>query len=70
MPRTNAATELDRSFSGLKAIFLNCTLKASPGMSYTGRLIRIARMIMKKRGVQTELIRRVDFELAPACFRT
>ena len=49
MPRTNAATELDRDFSGVKAIFLNCTLKPSPGMSYTGRLIRIARMIMEKR---------------------
>lgn len=56
---------IDLDFSGLKAIFLNCTLKPAPEMSHTEGLIRIARAIMEKHDVQTELIRPVDFDLAP-----
>ncbi len=42
-------------FSGLKAIFFNCTLKKSPEPSHTEKLIGISRKIMEKRGVKTEL---------------
>jgi multimeric flavodoxin WrbA len=68
MSGINATTDIDLDFSQLKAIFLNCTLKASPEMSHTEGLIRIARTIMEKHGVQTELIRPVDFDLAPGVY--
>jgi multimeric flavodoxin WrbA len=51
-------------FSQIKALFLNCTLKKSPELSHTEGLINISRAIMEKNGIQTELIRPVDWELA------
>ena len=52
-------------FSDLKALFLNCTLKPSPKMSHTDGLIHISRRIMEKNGVDTEVIRPVDMDIAP-----
>ncbi len=52
------------NFSDLKAIFLNCTLKKSPEKSHTEGLIQIAKSIMEKNGIQVELLRPVDFDLA------
>ncbi len=51
-------------FSGLKALFINCTLKKSPETSNTEGLIKISRGIMDKHGVQTELIRAIDHDIA------
>jgi multimeric flavodoxin WrbA len=51
-------------FTGLSALFLNCTLKKSPELSHTEGLIRISRAIMEKNGVAAEELRPVDYELA------
>ncbi|WP_421935135.1 flavodoxin family protein [Pelagibius sp.] len=51
-------------FSGLKALFLNCTLKPSPGLSHTQGLIDISRAIMEKSGVGVEVLRPVDYDIA------
>jgi multimeric flavodoxin WrbA len=51
-------------FSGLKALFLNCTLKKSPELSHTAGLIDLSRQIMEGCGVQTEMIRPVDYDIA------
>ncbi len=51
-------------FSGLKALFLNCTLKPSPGLSHTQGLIDISRAIMEKSGVGVEALRPVDYDIA------
>jgi multimeric flavodoxin WrbA len=51
-------------FDGLKAMFVNCTLKKSPEPSHTEGLVRLSREIMEKRGVQTELVRAVDHDIA------
>jgi multimeric flavodoxin WrbA len=51
-------------FSGLRAIFLNCTLKRSPELSHTEGLIRISREIMESVGADTELVRPVDYPIA------
>ena len=64
----STANDIDLDFSGLKAIFLNCTLKPSPKLSHTEGLIRIARTIMEKHGVQTELVRPVEHDLAPGVY--
>ncbi|NNU17462.1 flavodoxin family protein [Parvularcula sp. ZS-1/3] len=51
-------------FSGLKALFLNTTLKRSPGESHTERLMRNAMAIMEGEGVETEILRPVDDAIA------
>ena len=52
-------------FSGLDALFLNCTLKRSPELSHTEGLVRISREIMEKNGVSVEELRPVDYDIAP-----
>ncbi len=51
-------------FSGLKAVFINCTLKRSPEVSHTEALMRVSMEIMKKNKVEVELIRAVDHNIA------
>jgi len=51
-------------FSDLKAVFLNCTLKKSPEKSHTQGLIDISAGILEKNGVNVEVIRPVDYNLA------
>ncbi|MEM7411580.1 MAG: flavodoxin family protein [Myxococcota bacterium] len=51
-------------FSDLRALFLNCTLKKSPELSHTEGLIRISQAILEANGVQTEIIRPVDHDIA------
>ena len=51
-------------FSGLKALFLNCTLKRSPELSHTEGLMKMSMEIMEKNGVETEILRPVDYEIA------
>lgn len=50
--------------SGLKAIFFNGSLAKSPEPSHTERLIKISQSIMDKHGVETELIRTIDHDIA------
>lgn len=51
-------------FSGLRAVFINCTLTKSPGKSHTETLLKSSMAIMKKHGVKTELIRSIDHDIA------
>ncbi len=51
-------------FSGLKALFLNCTLKKSPQLSHTQGLIDMSKAIMEKVGVVVHDMRPVDFAIA------
>ena len=51
-------------FSDLKAVFVNCTLKRSPEVSDTEGLADLAMTIMRRGGVEVELIRAVDHEIA------
>ena len=55
-------------FTGLKALFINCTLTKSPGKSHTGLLVEASRNIMEKHGVKTELIRAVDRNIATGIY--
>ncbi len=52
-------------FSGLRALFLNCTLKKSGRRSHTEGLLRIPRQIMEELGASVEILRPVDYDLAP-----
>ena len=51
-------------FSGLKALFFNGTLKKSPDVSNTEGLLRASMALMEKHGVETELIRTIDHDIA------
>src|SRR3954447_12597229 len=47
----------------LKAVLLNCTLKKSPEVSHTEALMNIVAGHLHDQGVETELIRPVDFNI-------
>lgn len=53
-----------KDFSGLKALFFNGTLSKSPAPSHTDLLIKVSTEIMQKNGVQTEVIRTIDHDIA------
>jgi multimeric flavodoxin WrbA len=55
-------------FQDLTALFLNCTLKPTPVMSHTEGLINVSRAIMEKNGVSVEVLRPVDFNMAPGVY--
>ncbi len=55
-------------FSDLKALFINCTLKKSPEVSNTEGLAQISMDIMKKHGVQVEMIRAIDHDIATGVY--
>jgi multimeric flavodoxin WrbA len=52
------------TFSGLRAMFINCTLKPSPQLSHTQGLIDRSAAIMADRGVAVECIRAIDHDIA------
>jgi multimeric flavodoxin WrbA len=52
-------------FTDLKALYVNCTLKPSPAVSNTEGLMRISTAIMERNGVEVDLVRAVDHDLAP-----
>lgn len=58
-----------QNFKGLKALFLNCTLKKTGNLSHTEGLMKVAQGIMEKNGVSCEILRPVDFEIAPGVQR-
>ena len=51
-------------FSDLKAVFISCTLKRSPAVSNTEGLADLSMTIMRRSGVDVELIRAIDHEIA------
>ena len=54
--------------AGLRAIFLNCSLKPSPNESHTQRLMDVAVAIMEANGVACETVRVVDRDLPPGVY--
>jgi multimeric flavodoxin WrbA len=52
-------------YHDLRALFLNCTLKRSGEDSHTERLVHVPASVMRAQGVQVDVLRPVDLELAP-----
>jgi multimeric flavodoxin WrbA len=50
-------------FSGLRALYVSCTLKRSPAVSHTEGLARLSMDIMRTHGVQVDLVRAVDHDI-------
>ena len=57
-------TSFPWNFTGLRALFLNCTLKKSPECSHTAGLIRLSERIFEQVGVDVEVIRPIDYRIA------
>lgn len=55
-------------FKGIKAVFINATLKPSPQISNTEGLAKISQKIMRKHGVETTMIRSIDHDIAPGVY--
>ncbi|MBT2596450.1 flavodoxin family protein [Arthrobacter sp. ISL-72] len=58
----------DLDFSGLNAVFFNCTLKRSPELSHTAGLAELSAGLMRRHGVTVEIIRPVDHPLATGVY--
>ena len=61
-------TQHDYDFSGLSALFLNCTLKPTGTLSHTEALLKVSSAIMEANGVGTGILRPVDFDLPPGVY--
>ncbi len=61
-------TTRDWDFSGLRAMFLNGTLKKSPATSNTGGLIEVSAAIMRKHGIEVEVLRTIDHDIATGVY--
>jgi multimeric flavodoxin WrbA len=61
-------SEQTMDFSGLRALYFNCTLTKSPEPSHTELLIDASRNIMDKQGVETEVIRAIDHDIATGIY--
>jgi multimeric flavodoxin WrbA len=55
-------------FSGLRALYINCTLKRSPEVSNTRGLADRSIAIMERNGVHVDVIRAVDHEIAAGVY--
>jgi len=57
-----------QDFSGLRALFINCTLKRAPEVSNTEGLIDASAAVMMKHGVGVEVVRAVDCDIATGVY--
>lgn len=63
-----AGTAIGSDFAGLRALFFNCTLKKSPTLSNTDGVIELSTSIMLDHGVEVDVVRAVDHDLAPGVY--
>jgi multimeric flavodoxin WrbA len=55
-------------FDGLRAMVFNGTLTRSPGASHTDLLIGVSASIMQKHGVEVEVVRTIDEDIATGIY--
>jgi multimeric flavodoxin WrbA len=68
-PRQHELCEESRwDFSGLRALYVNCTLKRSPSTSHSQGLAERSMAIMRRLGVSVDVIRAVDHDIAPGVY--
>jgi multimeric flavodoxin WrbA len=58
------AERSEANYSDLRAMFINCTLKRSPEASNTQGLMDISMEIMRRNGVEVDLVRAIDHDIA------
>jgi len=65
-PRSDTPGPFD--YSGLRALFINCTLKRSPEPSNTQAIIDMSMKLMKQQGIHAERIRAIDHDIATGVY--
>jgi len=55
-------------FSGLSALYINCTLKKSPRASHTSGLMDVSISIMEANDVKVDVVRSLDHDIAPGVY--
>jgi multimeric flavodoxin WrbA len=64
-PKTDEVSTQEKwDFSDLRALYINSTLKKSPETSNTQGLMDISAEIMRRQGVEVDMLRAVDHEIA------
>jgi len=58
----------DYDFSDLRATYLNCTLKRSPELSHTQGLVDRSSEIMRAQGVDVQVLRAIDHDIATGVY--
>ena len=66
--RSATVESMDLDFSGLRATYLNCTLKRSPDSSHTAGLVDASAAIMRKHGIDVETLRPIDHAVATGVY--
>lgn len=56
------------TYTDLKAVIFNCTLKKGPEKSNTDGLVGVSKQIMEKQGVQVDVIRAIDHDIATGVY--
>jgi len=59
---------INYNFDDLSALFINCTLKRSPRQSHTRGLIDVSKHIMEENGVDVEVLRAADYDIATGVY--
>lgn len=59
---------INYNFEDLSALFINCTLKRSPRKSHTRGLIDVSKHIMEENGVDVEVLRAADYDIATGVY--
>jgi multimeric flavodoxin WrbA len=57
-------TDSNPRFDGFRAMFINCTLKPSPAMSHTQGLVDASAAVMRRHGVDVDMLRAADHDIA------
>ncbi|TFD25538.1 flavodoxin family protein [Cryobacterium sp. TMS1-13-1] len=68
MNETSRADAAAFDYSDLRAVFINCTLKRSPEVSNTQGIVDLSARIMREQGVQVDLIRAIDHDIATGVY--
>ncbi|SDR88974.1 flavodoxin family protein [Microterricola viridarii] len=58
----------DLEYAGLRALFINCTLKRSPEVSNTQGIIDLSAALMRKQGVHVDVLRAIDHDIATGVY--
>lgn len=64
-----AARPADLDYGSLRAMFIDCTLKRSPGSSHTELLLGGVKQLLEANGVAVDSIRAIDHRIATGMSR-
>ncbi|RZU66764.1 multimeric flavodoxin WrbA [Microterricola gilva] len=62
------STPTSFDYTGLRALFINCTLKRSPEISNTQGIIDLSAALMRKQGVHVDVLRAIDHDIATGVY--